>query len=225
MPRTKEQSEKYNYAKRLKTFTTAVDNVKALLSNDTILKDIDIETLTDDKISSMIKILKKVAVINKNKAKLNIVAPVEQPIAPVEQPIAPVEQPIVAPVEPPVVVASKKKKKPIVAPVEQPITVAQPKKKKPVIVVKPPIAPIKKKKSVAHVKAPEIKRQKLFLPDGIINSSKIDLKKKYNILMYQYNSMVSDLENIPKYDTDRITRIEKSLDSMLERLQKMEASA
>ena len=216
--RTKEQSEKYNYAKRLKTFTTAVDNVKALLSNDTILKDIDIETLTDDKISSMIKILKKVAVINKNKAKLNIVAPVEQPIAPVEQPI-------VAPVEPPVVVASKKKKKPIVAPVEQPITVAQPKKKKPVIVVKPPIAPIKKKKSVAHVKAPEIKRQKLFLPDGIINSSKIDLKKKYNILMYQYNSMVSDLENIPKYDTDRITRIEKSLDSMLERLQKMEASA
>jgi hypothetical protein len=43
--------------------------------------------------------------------------------------------------------------------------------------------------------------------------------------MYQYNSMVSDLENIPKYDTDRITRIEKSLDSMLERLQKMEASA
>jgi hypothetical protein len=223
MPRTKEQSEKYNYAKRLKTFTTAVDNVKALLSNDTILKDIDIETLTDDKISSMIKILKKVAVINKNKAKLNIdVAPVAiAPVAVAPVAIAPVAvAPVaIAPVVvAPVAVASKKKKPVVVAPVA--VAVVS-KKKKPVVVV----SKKKHKKSVAHVKATEIKRQKLFLPDGIINSSKIDLKKKYNILMYQYNSMVSDLENIPKYDTDRITRIEKSLDSMLERLQKMEASA
>ena len=111
--RTPQQKQKYNHAKRVKTFTTAVNNVKELLSNDTILKDIDIETLTDDKISSMIKLLKKVAVINKNKAKLNIdVAPVEQPIT-----VAHVK---VAVVKPPVVVAPIKKKKS--APVKAPKT-------------------------------------------------------------------------------------------------------
>jgi hypothetical protein len=116
--RTPQQKQKYNHAKRVKTFTTAVNNVKELLSNDTILKDIDIETLTDDKISSMIKLLKKVAVINKNKAKLNIdVAPVEQPIT-----VAPVKVTVVkvAVVKPPVVVAPIKKKKS--APVKAPKT-------------------------------------------------------------------------------------------------------
>jgi hypothetical protein len=221
--RTKAQTEKYNHAKRVKTYNTAVRNVKALLSNDPILKDIDIETLTDDKILSMIKLLKKVAVINKNKSKLNIdVAPIEAPIV-----VAPVEQPIVvAPVEQPITVAPPKKKKSI-APVKPPVVVAPPKKKKSIAPVKPPItvAPPKKKKSPPVVKAPKTKRlQKLILPDSIIRSNDSDLKKKYNLLMRSYNQSFDDLENIPEDETDRIVNMTKSMTKALERLEKMEHS-
>jgi len=78
--RTEEQKQKYNYAKRVKTYNTAVNNVKELLSNDTILKDISIETLTDEKIASTMTLLKKVAIINKQKLKLDENKTVPKPV-------------------------------------------------------------------------------------------------------------------------------------------------
>tara|TARA_R110000796_G_scaffold2193_5_gene8869 strand:+ start:275 stop:787 length:513 start_codon:yes stop_codon:yes gene_type:complete len=78
--RTPQQKQKYNHAKRIKTYNTSLANVKELLSNDSILKDIDVSTLTDEKIASTIALLRKVAIINKQKVKLNENEPVVEPV-------------------------------------------------------------------------------------------------------------------------------------------------
>ena len=79
--RTEDQQQKYNHAKRVRTYDAAVNNVKELLLHDTILKDISIDALTNEQIASTMALLKKVAIINKQKLKLDENKPVPKPPA------------------------------------------------------------------------------------------------------------------------------------------------